>query len=348
MATYHQPRYSLRGLIEALENPRKACYERDLVGEASSARGEGLALQFPDRPGNTLSLPTRDLVRALRRDLTIGAASGGGDLAFATATQVAAAARPQLVLDRAGVQRLELLDQVAEISFPTWDAEQSPGGWIGEGADGDEVDLTTRSVTAAPRSSYGFIELTRRLRQNLDQAETLILAELGRAVASVVETGLLQGSGSESQPLGLVNLPGRQVVNWGGALPTYAEVNNSMAAYLSAHGNYDRSVWIAPSALAIFLLEIEKATNTGQFIATATPPSGLSILGRPLLVSDYMPSGTLLLFDPTTVRTVYWGAPYALLDRFSDGRDLRGDSMLLVYNNVDIVSLYPNQVVVGS
>ena len=220
MADYTQPRYSLRGLIEALENPRKACYERDLVGEVSTASGEALALQFPDRPGATLSLPTRNRVQSLKRSRTVGTASAGGDLSFATATAVAAAARPQLTLDRAGVQRLELLDQVAEISFPSWDAEQTPGGWIGENVGGDEINLTTRSVTAAPRSSYGWIELSRRLRKNLDQAETLILAELGRAVGAVVGRGLLQGIGSESQPLGLVNLPGAQRVSFGGAVLT--------------------------------------------------------------------------------------------------------------------------------
>lgn len=306
---------------------------------------------FPDRPGVSLPLPTVELVKAMKRDLTIGDATGAGNLAFTGAMAVANAARPSLVLDRAGVPRMTLLEGSADVSFPAFDPEVSPGGWCGEGSNGSEINLLTRSATASPRQAFAYVEITRRLRQSVDNLESVVLGELVRAVRQVVETGFLQGSGSESQPLGLCSMvdadTDAQEVNWGGSVPTLAEINDQMDAFLSAHGSYANATWFSSSALAVRMLETEVVAQSGRFVADANFPNGLSIQGRPLFTTDCMPAGTLLLLDPSTIRQVWWGTPAALLDRFSDNRDLRGDSQLVVYNLCDVVSLFPAQVVVG-
>lgn len=344
-------RYSFEGLLRALEHPNEPSFERDFAVVNCDPIGEEHQLMIPHRPGAVVSLPTRSAVRVAKRDLTVGVSSAGGDLAFSTAMAVAAAARPRLVLDQAGVEVVQLTAKAADLTFPRWSPETVPGGWVGEGSSGSELNLETATATASPRQAYAHVELSRQLRKSVADVEGAVLGELARAVRGVLETGFLQGIGSESQPLGLCSMvdadTDAQEVNFAGSVPTLPEINDMMAAYLSAHGSYDRAVWIAPSALAVSLLETEKATQTGQFIAEASLPNGLSIQGRPLLVSDYMPAGQMLLFDPSTIRQVFWASPFALLDRYSDNRDLRGDAMLLIYNICDVVSLYPAQVVVG-
>lgn len=343
-------RYSFEGLLRGLENPREESFERDVIGAACAPIGDEKILMVPHRRGEVVNLPTRAMVRALKRDLTIGSASAGGDLAFSTAMGVAAAARPRLVLEAAGVEVVEIIGS-ADVTFPRWSPEAQAGGWVGETVDGSEINLLTDTVTASPRQSFSYVEISRRLRLALPNAEATVLAELSRATRQVLERGFLQGSGSESQPLGLFTMvdadTDAQEVNFAGAVPTLAELNDMLAAYLSAHGAYDRAVWIAPSALAVALLETEKGSSTGVYLADANYPAGLSILGRPLLVSDNAPAGQMLLFNPDTIRQVFWASPFALLDRFSDGRDKRGDSLLIIYNLCDCVSLYDAQVVVG-
>lgn len=342
------PQYRLAGLLRALEDPtgNRQSFEARLG--ATLETHEGLAPEDGGAPqwmySRAIAMPSKALCRALNS----GTAATAGDLAVAGIERVAEAIRPVDALMAAGVPRFEVTARAA-VSFPSWVAESVAGSWQLEGANGYNPALTVRSVDATPHQAIAWLEISRRLRVQVPDVEGAILAELTRSTRSVLESGFLDGSGCEGKPHGLLRVPGRQTQAWAGASPTYSELVAMLEKYAAQHGNLSRARWIMGSALAADLLTTEKASATGQFVLehNNNGTSGYSLLGIPVIVSDYMPAGKALLFDPTSCREVFWGPAYSLLDRFSDNRDLNGGSLLVVHQMCDIVSLAPAQIVVG-
>ena len=330
--------YSLAGLISGLRANAAATPEV-LLGELL-ADVHGDAPQPPIRMGTrTALLPDRGFARALGAS----SASEGADLIIASVQRVAAAARPQLALDLAGVPRLELRS-VGPVSFPAWTPEVTPGGWLGEGATAAENQLTVQDVSASPRSAYAYLDLSRQLQLAVPLIEGDVLAELGRAVRQVLEVGFINGSGSQNQPLGLLNIPGATRNSWLAATPTRAELIEQLQNFSEAHGTLSNARWLLNSDLVGRMLASEAAASTGVFnlaVDNARP----NILGVPAIISEAMPDDRLLLINPPSLRQVFWGSPAALSDPFT--YDVSGTLRLLIYNDCDIISLYPSQVCIG-
>lgn len=287
-------------------------------------------------------LPTRQFVR----DLGVADATTGGDLVFGRMIDVAAAARPQNALDLAGTPRLELVGN-GPVAFTRWVKESSLGGWISEGGQAGAPDLTVKQVNASPKSSYASIRVSRRLlQQSAIDVEQSLLQELSAAVRATFEAGFFTGTGSSSQPLGLLNIPGATVNTnpWAGATPTRAEMVTQVENYTTNHGRLDRAAWFASSNLIARLLVQEAASGTGIFNLTiegARP----TILGIRVYISEEMPDDQLLLLDPTLLRMVFWGAPAALVDRMT--YDTTGDVVLFLYNDSDLIATFPEQVCIS-
>jgi HK97 family phage major capsid protein len=293
----------------------------------------------------SVCLPTR----ALARSLGAGTASSGGDLTTTSVLAAAEAARPALVLDNIGVPRLEV-SRIADLSLPSWEAETVSGVWLSERGNATERDITCRTVTATPHSALSFMKYSRRIDLQTPGLEAQLLLEVRRAVAQTIEQGFLEGSNTEGQPYGLTKLAQDHgyADTWGGSAPTYSEVVEQARAYLAAHGSWGSAVWIASSDLALDLATVEKGSGTAQFVLDmGGGAQGPTLLGRPVAISDNLSAGKLLLVNTATLRTVYFGAPYALLDRYSDNMDIKGERMLLVDNYCDIVALQPAQVCLG-
>lgn len=336
-----QPRFTLAGVINSLEKPLERTYERHLGDQICQLRGLQHAELYSPVPGPTLPLPTRGICRAL------SAEGNAGNLISTIGGPVAAAIRPQLVFDRMGVQRIEL-DGSGPISFPVMsEAGSYTGTWVGEAQDGAELDPSVSQVDAMPRIAIGWVELSRQLRKYSASAEPAILLELSRSIEGVLEDGFLTGNGSENVPLGLFSLPDAATVPFGGASPTFAETVQMVEAFSDANGRLDRAVWLANTATAADMMTTEKATNTGVFLIDAAPASGMSILGRPVFISNYVPDGYVALMDPAYLRTIYWAAPLAILDTYSDGLDKTGSARLMVANSADFIAMHPEQVVIG-
>lgn len=341
MTDYSMPRYTLAGVIESLEKPLQQTYERHLADRICELRGFQKAELYSPVPGPQLPLPTRGITRALTAN------GNAGNLISTVGGPVAAAVRPPLVFDRMGVQRIEL-DGSGPISFPRM-AEPGAytGTWVGEGVNGAELEPSVSQVDAMPRMAIGWVTLSRQLRKYSASAEPAILLELSRSIEGVLEDGFLTGDGSESTPLGLFSLPDAVSVPFGAAKPTFAEAVQMVEAFSAAHGRLDRAAWVANSGTAADMMTTEKAAGTGVFLAEATPDNGLSVLGRPLFISNYAPDGYVALLDPAFLRTLYWAVPLAILDTYSDGLDKTGSARLMVANSADFIALHPEQVVIG-
>ena len=155
-------RYSLLGLLAG------DSYESGLSKLAADRYGS------PQLRGQ--ALPHAGLVR----DLGVGAATSGGNLAGSELAAVAAAVRPLLVLDALGAERLEV-SGAAELALPRFDG--GVGAWISEGEQAGSMSTTVQSATATARCAAARLGLSRRVR-NASRAdvEGAVLAEIERAV----------------------------------------------------------------------------------------------------------------------------------------------------------------------
>lgn len=341
-ATLPPPEYRLSGLIRDLERPEgdpAAGYEArlGLIGEQYET-----PLARPYIKGTrALPLPTREMARAL------GATSGnGGDLTVGSIERVAAAVRPELVFGRLGVPT-RTVRGLGPIGFPVFEPGAISGGWGREGGTGRNAQPTVKSAQTAPKTAISFVQFSRQLLLQSEALEEDLLTELTQSTEAVHESGFLAGSGSENEPHGIL-LQATGALPYGGAVPTRPELVAQVKAYTNAKGTLRRAAWILNSDLAADLMEVETSAGSGKYVAEIDAAGQLRILGIRAEISDYMPDGKVLLFDPLAVRTTYWGEPFALLNRWTDGMDIRNEARLVIWSACDVAVKHPQLLVVGT
>ena len=321
-------RFSLLGLLAG------SSYENGLARIAADKYGAAQA--------RGLAVPHGRMVR----DLGVSTSSGGGALASATQLQqVADAVRPATVLERVGAQRIEV-SGVSDVSFPRFVG--GSGGWLTEGEPSVSDSVTIDSVSCTPHCAGARLGLSRRVRIGArEDIEAAVLRELGQCVTATLEAGFLVGSGSNSQPLGIINSPGIGTQSFAGAVPTLAELADMVATFADADGDLEAARFILhPSNLAALLKALVDADG-GETLLTFTDGQW-RILGVPVATTRHLTEGKVLLLDPSAVALAYFGAAQVVLDTFSNGKSISGAAEICVFNFADLALLRPAHVVVGS
>lgn len=322
------------GRFSLLELLRGNPHEAGLSRLAADNYGE------PQRRG--LAVPHGRMIR----DLNVGSAMAGGNLAGATQLErVADAIRPQLVLERVGAERVEV-SATTEVLFPRFDG--GTGAWLFEGEAAPSDAATVAAATATPRCAAARLGMSRKVRnQSREDVEAAVLREVSQAVAAVLEAGFLVGTGGEDQPLGLINTPGIGTQSFAAAVPTLSELVGMVEVFADADGDLGAARWLLhPSDLAD-LLRAQVDADGGELIVQYIDGAH-RICGVPIETSRHLTEGKHLLMDPSAVATVYFGAAQVVLDEFSNGKALSGAAELCVFNFADLAVLRPAHVVVGS
>jgi len=320
-------RFSLLGLLAGEK------YELGLAQLSASKYGA------PELRGE--ALPHSRLVR----DLGLATATGGGNLAATELAAVAAAVRPQLVFDLLGAERLEV-SGASDISLPRFDG--GVGSWISEGNPASSMSTTVQTVTATAHCAAARLGLSRKVRNgSRPDTEAAILAEISAAVQNTIEQGFIQGSGSNSQPLGLVNIPGIGRKTFISSTPTWSELVDMGELLCNADGDVTRASWLlSPTMAAALLLRLIDG-NGGELVVTYSDGRH-RIAGIPLAISSNVPATTIILAQFDTVQQVFFGAPQIIDDRFSAGKSISGASEIVVMNYCDVVARDPGLIVVGA
>jgi HK97 family phage major capsid protein len=114
---------------------------------------------------------------------------------------------------------------------PTWVRQESGSQffWMDEapGADVAEAGFRFGILTSSPKTAKSLISYTRQqVLQSVETFEPLLQKDLLENDALVVDTAALSGTGTDFQPLGLLNTPGIGALGLGpnGAKPTYADI----------------------------------------------------------------------------------------------------------------------------
>ncbi len=290
-------------------------------------------------------LPDRQLLRDLQ--LTTGGTDGANlaGVVHNPLALVAGAARPELVLERAGVEVIQI-DDAQEASLPRW--RGNGGGWISEGDSLADAGLTLSSVAVSAHHAGAQLTYSRRLRVGTrgDQ-EAAVIAEMRRSVAQVVEHGLIQGTGRDGQPLGLLEQATGEV-SFAGATPTYVELVSMVEALGDADADLGRAAWLMHPSMAATLARTERASGTGLMVLEALGIHQWAAIGLPVFATTAMPEGRIALMEPRAAQVIYFGAPQLLADPFSGSNSTTGATTVIVSNYVDIGVSEPALVVVGS
>jgi len=289
-----------------------------------------------------LAVPHRRMVR----DLGVSSSAAGGALASATDLQrVAAAVRPAIVLEQMGSERVEV-SGVAEAAFPRFAG--GVGGWLAEGESSPTDNATIESVVAVPHCAAARLGLSRRVRIGArEDIEAAVLRELEQCVAATLEAGFLVGSGSNDEPLGLVNTPGIGSQSFAGSTPTLAELVGMVETYGDANGDLSAARWLLnPSDLAD-LLKAQVDADGGELIVQ-WQDGAHRIAGLPVFTTAHLTEGKVLLLDPTAVALVYFGGAQVVLDEYSNGKAITGAAEICTFNYADLAVLRPAHIVLGS
>ncbi len=313
---------------------------------AGSAYESGLSRIASDKYGEPQARGAAVPHRKMARDLGVGTATAGGNIASGQQIQaVAAAVRPPLVLEQMGAARIEV-NATGEVLFPRWTG--GTGGWLAENESSVSDSATIASVSATPKCAAARLGLSRRLRnQAREDVEAAVLRELAECVSATLEGGLLVGTGTNEEPLGLINTPGIGSQSFAGAVPTLAELVAMVELFGDADGDLGAARWLLhPSDLAD-LLKAQIDADGGELIVQYIDGAH-RICGLPVFSSRHLTEGKHLLLDPSAVATVFFGPAQVVLDEYSNGKSVSGAAEIVTFNFADLAVLRPAHVVVGT
>jgi HK97 family phage major capsid protein/HK97 family phage prohead protease len=211
--------FSFVRAINALAHPTdRRCQE--------AARFE---FEVSDAAAKAMGKESRGLMvpaEVLRRDLTVGTATAGGNT---VATDLLAANFIDLLRNKAvvmglGTQMLTGLQGNIAIPRATGGAT---GYWVNESGSPTESQQAFDQVSMSPKTLGAFTDISRKLLlQSSIDIETFVRNDLATVLALEIDRAAIHGSGSSNQPTGITNVSGIGSIAGGtnGAAPTWANI----------------------------------------------------------------------------------------------------------------------------
>lgn len=164
-----------------------------------------------------------------------------------------------------------------------------------EGNDGAAPDDTVAAVSLTGFELIKLVEMSAAAKaMSIDGFEQYIVSEIGRKMSIALENAILNGTGT-GQPKGVLAETLTSTTYTKGGL-TYKDMLKILAQLPTMyHGN---AIVVMPRAL-FFNDFLGMADNTGKPVVVLDPqaPARYSVLGYPVVISDYMPTDTVVVGD---------------------------------------------------
>ena len=218
-------------------------------------------------------------------------AGAGGQLVFTEAGTLIELLRNATQVGRLGCRIISglvgplLMPKQLTAGTLTWTA-QNPGSDVGD------TDLTTGSVSLAPKSAQSTTAYSRQLlAQASMDVEALVRRDLVAVNARGIDKAAIQGTGT-LEPLGILNTPGVQVVEIGtdGGYPSGDLLGDMASKIFSANSNLDTLGFLTTPGVKGFCRKTLRlpSSTTPIFIWEENRPDELQ--GYKALVSNNVPS----------------------------------------------------------
>jgi HK97 family phage major capsid protein len=266
------------------------------------------------------------------RTYTVGSATAGGNL---VATDLMAgdfieALRRRLVVAEMGATMLPGL--VGNVAIPRRSGTAS-SYWFG--ADGaDAITESTGSldqVTMNPKTVGCYSRFSRLMQlQATPEIEQLIRNDFIALIADAIDAAALNGTGSSSQPLGILNTTGIGSVTGGtnGAAPTLDNLLDLKKAVAIGNADVPAAGFVTNAKVEAVLAKLKDSNGRYHLSPYGTEIGKSQIASRQLMVTNNMPSnlskgsGTnlsaILYGNFSDLLIGMWGTLEVLVDPYTD------------------------------
>lgn len=234
----------------------------------------------------------------------------------------------------AGVVRIPKL---VSMGSPAWHGENELITEVD--ADFSEVTLLdgTKSLKSITRFSN---ELARSSIVALDAA---LRDKMVLDVAAKIDQAFFTGTGTSGNPLGLLNYTGVQEILAVGAL-SLDDLLDAVALMYTANVDTSRLRWVMPSATFIGLRKLKDADGKYMLQPDASQDTAFRLLGIPLLVTNRVTAGNVVLADFSQIAVARDLAPSVkLLDQTYADFDQQAIRVVARY---DAAPLNPQSIVI--
>lgn len=325
--------FSFVRALAYLANPadakaRKAAAFEIEVGEAAAKKYE--------RSSNGIVVPNE----VLRRDLTVGAPTAGGNL---VATELLSGSfiellRNRMAMMQAGVSMLTGLQ--GNISIPR-QTSAATAYWVGEGGSPTESQQAIDQVNMTPKTVGAFVDYSRRLLlQSSIDVERMVRDDLARVIALELDRAAIYGTGSANQPLGLVNTSGigsQSLTNAG----TFAELIGMETDVATANADAGAMRYIMNAAARGALKSTSKIGSEAQFVW-----ENGEVNGYPVIVSNQLQSNDALFGDFSQFVVGMWSGLDLTVDPYAGAT--AGTVRIIALQDVDFAVKQPGAFCYGT
>lgn len=227
-------------------------------------------------------------VDVLKRDLVVGTATAGG---HTVATDLLSGSFIELLRNKALMMQLAtvLTDLNGNIAIP----RQTGGAtayWVGEGSAPTESQQAFDQVTLSPNTVGAYTEYSRKLLlQSSIDVESFVRNDLARTLALEIDRVAIEGSGSGSEPEGILNTTGIGSVAGGtnGLAPAWSHIVDLETQVAIDNADLGSLRYLTNAKVRGALKQTEKASSTAQFIWS---DSSNMMNGYESLVTNQVPS----------------------------------------------------------
>lgn len=317
--------FSLVSLIRSLSKDAKMLPgEGRLEADAVAAAG----LELARSSGCVIRGHAIPLIRAESGGLNTGTLAAGGALVSGSVS-LAAALQPVLQLERLGARRTVGNAGDLLVSPPAAVA----GWWLSEDSDAPQSSALFGAAMAAPREAACRVRMSRSLfKQSGALAEQELRAILQRSISETVEKGIINGSGSNSEPMGILNDPQlqRRTYAGNGNLPNASRAAELAGELAEAGADVDSLQFLLSSADYADSQNLVAAS--GQTPLIEVTDSRRRLGGIPCSFSPYIPSGKLIVADFSRLVIKYVGLPQLIVDPYTMGES--GSILMTLFQQV--------------
>lgn len=280
----------------------------------------------------------------LRRDLTVGVPSAGGNL---VGTNLLVGSfielfRNRLALANAGVTVLNGLTDNIAIPRQT---SSATAYWIGEGGSPTESQQAVDQVNMSPKGLAAFTDYSRRLLlQSSIDVENMIRDDFVRIMALEADRAGLYGIGGANQPLGLLNTTGigTQTITGTGTFAEYIGMETDLGV---ANADAGSLRYIVNATTRGGLKSTEKAAGTAQFVYERMNGQD-EINGYPVIVSNQLQSNDCVFGDFSQMVMGFWSGLDLIVDPFAGAT--AGNVRIIAMQDMDIAVRQPTAFCYGT
>lgn len=319
--------FSFMKVVRALAEPtdRRAQEAAKFEFEASRAAADKLG-----KNTDKFVIPVDVLTRALNTSTAGGSAGNTGG--YGIATSLLTQSFIDILRNRTtGMQLGSVIGGLmGNVDIPKQVAA-AQGYWLGEDDDATETGLELGQISMSPKTVAAFSEITRKLmmQSSLD-VEAMTRGDLAKALALTIDKAIYYGSGSEHQPLGIVNHSGINAVDTDATWPSFAKLVDMETAIAEDNADVSSMAYVSRAGFRGYAKQTLKFSG----VAGTIWEPGNTVNGYRCEITNQINSGDVIMGNFADLLIGLWGGLELTVDPYSNSK--KGRIRIVVFQDVDV------------